>query len=59
MRVAVALVLFLTAGLAGLTGQTRSSTLDIYFIDTEGPTGESLLVAASPRFIQFVSRFNF
>lgn len=52
MRVAMALVLCLTAGLAGLTGQTRSRTLDIYFIDTEGgqstlyvsPTGESLLV---------------
>jgi competence protein ComEC len=52
MRVAMALVVFLTAGLAALTGQTRSKTLDIYFIDTEGgqstlyvsPTGESLLV---------------
>lgn len=52
MRVAMALVVFLTAGLAALTGQTRSRTLDIYFIDTEGgqstlyvsPTRESLLV---------------
>ena len=38
MRVAMALVLFLTAGLAALTGQTRSRTLDIYFIDVEGGT---------------------
>ena len=44
--------LCLIVGMAGLSAQTRATTLDIYFIDTEGgqstlyvgPTGESLLV---------------
>src|SRR5215216_1252542 len=52
MRAAIVTVLCLVAGLAGLAAQTRSKTLDIYYIDTEGgqstlfvsPTGESLLV---------------
>jgi competence protein ComEC len=45
-------VLCLMSSVAGLTAQTRTNTLDIYFIDTEGgqstlyvgPSGESLLV---------------
>ena len=49
-RLLVALCLI--AGIAGLRSQTRATTLDIYFIDTEGgqstlyvgPAGESLLV---------------
>ncbi len=54
-RVCLVLVaLCLTVGIAGLGSQTRATTLDIYFIDTEGgqstlyvgPTGESLLVDA-------------
>ena len=51
-RIVVPWVLCLVIGVAGLIGQTRAGTLDIYFIDTEGgqstlyvgPTGESLLV---------------
>jgi len=45
-------VVFLTAGILGLLGQSSTGSLDIYYIDTEGgqstlfvsPTGESLLV---------------
>jgi len=52
MRAAIATVLCLTAGIAGLVGQTRPKTLDIYYIDTEGgqstlfvgPSGDTLLV---------------
>ena len=52
MRAAIATVLCLAAGVAGLIGQSREKTLDIYYIDTEGgqstlfvgPSGESLLV---------------
>ena len=52
MRVVLAAVFCLTAGLAGLVAQARPGTLSIYYIDTEGgqstlfvgPTGESLLV---------------
>ena len=52
MRLLVLVGLCLVVGVAGLIGQTRAGTLDIYFIDTEGgqstlyvgPTGESLLV---------------
>jgi beta-lactamase superfamily II metal-dependent hydrolase len=54
MRVVLAAVFCLAAGLAGLTAQARPGTLTIYYIDTEGgqstlfvgPTGESLLVDA-------------
>ena len=50
LRLLVALCLIV--GIAGLRSQTRATTLDIYFIDTEGgqstlyvgPSGESLLV---------------
>src|SRR5688500_20350712 len=46
------IALCLIAGMAGLLSQKPATTLDIYFIDTEGgqstlyvgPTGESLLV---------------
>ena len=52
MRATFVTVLCLTAGIAGLLAQSRSGTLNIYYIDTEGgqstlfvgPTGESLLV---------------
>ena len=53
MRSAIAIVLCLAAGAAGLAGQaSRQKTLDIYYIDTEGgqstlfvaPSGETLLV---------------
>jgi beta-lactamase superfamily II metal-dependent hydrolase len=52
MRTAIIAVLCLTAGIVGLLAQTRTATLTIYYIDTEGgqstlfvgPTGESLLV---------------
>jgi beta-lactamase superfamily II metal-dependent hydrolase len=52
MRAAIITMLCLTAGIVGLLGQTRTGTLTIYYIDTEGgqstlfvgPTGESLLV---------------
>lgn len=52
MRAALVFVLCLIGGAYGLLAQTRSRTLEIYFIDTEGgqstlyvgPTGESLLV---------------
>lgn len=52
MRAARVFVVCLIFGVSGLLAQTRSRTLDIYFIDTEGgqstlyvgPTGESLLV---------------
>jgi beta-lactamase superfamily II metal-dependent hydrolase len=52
MRAAIVTVLCLTVGIVGLLAQTRTATLNIYYIDTEGgqstlfvgPTGESLLV---------------
>lgn len=52
MRAAMVTVLCLALGVAGLIGQTRQKTLDIYYIDTEGgqstlfvaPSGETLLV---------------
>src|SRR5215471_12484697 len=52
MRAAMITMLCLAAGIVGLLGQTRTGTLTIYYIDTEGgqstlfvgPTGESLLV---------------
>jgi competence protein ComEC len=52
MRAAVITVLCLTLGIVGLLAQTRTGTLNIYYIDTEGgqstlfvsPNGESLLV---------------
>jgi beta-lactamase superfamily II metal-dependent hydrolase len=52
MRTVLGTVVFLTAGIVALLGQSSTGTLDIYYIDTEGgqstlfvsPTGESLLV---------------
>jgi len=52
MRTVLGTVVFLTAGILGLLGQSSTGSLDIYYIDTEGgqstlfvsPTGESLLV---------------
>lgn len=52
MRAAMVTVLCLAVGVAGVIGQSRQKTLDIYYIDTEGgqstlfvaPSGESLLV---------------
>lgn len=52
MRALIVMVLCLTLGIVGTLAQTRSATLNIYYIDTEGgqstlfvgPTGESLLV---------------
>jgi beta-lactamase superfamily II metal-dependent hydrolase len=54
MRNATLTVLCVVAALTGLLAQTRSKTLDIYYIDTEGgqstlfmtPAGETLLVDA-------------
>ena len=51
MRATFVMVLCLAAGIVGLLAQSRSGTLNIYYIDTEGgqstlfvgPTGESLL----------------
>src|SRR5215470_3597409 len=52
MRTVIVSLLCLTAGIVGLAAQTRTGTLNIFYIDTEGgqstlfvgPTGESLLV---------------
>jgi beta-lactamase superfamily II metal-dependent hydrolase len=52
MRALIVMVLCLTLGISGTVAQTRSGSLNIYYIDTEGgqstlfvgPTGESLLV---------------
>ena len=52
MRATFVMVLCLAAGIVGMLAQSRSGTLNIYYIDTEGgqstlfvgPTGESLLV---------------
>jgi competence protein ComEC len=52
IRAAILTVLCLTAGIAGLLAQSRTGSLNIYYIDTEGgqstlfvgPAGESLLV---------------
>jgi beta-lactamase superfamily II metal-dependent hydrolase len=52
MGAAIVVALCVTAGIAALPAQTRTGTLDIYYIDTEGgqstlfvsPSGESLLV---------------
>ena len=52
MRAIIVAALCVTAGVAGLLAQTRTGTLSIYYIDTEGgqstlfvgPSGESLLV---------------
>ncbi len=52
MRLLIPCLLCVVLGAAGLIGQARARTLDIYFVDTEGgqstlyvgPTGESLLV---------------
>ena len=54
MRAAFVVVLCLAAGIVGMLAQSRTGTLNIYYIDTEGgqstlfvgPTGESLLVDA-------------